>query len=221
MGQGYDVTEYEAAWRLTKFRRELDHYRGLAYENISVTGANTGEFLILKCDNVGSDKIDVFITLLHYVPHKDTAVMISRETSYLNTEMEHATLLIQSTSVDRRTNNAKHTPRFCKDIAVFPKGTSRDKLDILAWRALWQDGMNYEHGTGHGIGSYLNIHEGPHRFSSTTPLVPRHVVMNKPGFYKVLQFWRSHDLSPVTSWSQSQSPHHSCLLLTPIWKIQL
>lgn len=70
------------------------------------------------------------------------------------------------------------------DSAIFPEGTSGQQLDVLARRALWQDGLNYGHGTGHGVGSFLTVHEGPQGFSSTVPLVPGHVVTNEPGFYK-------------------------------------
>jgi len=70
------------------------------------------------------------------------------------------------------------------DTAVFPEGTSGHQLDVLARKALWKEGMNYPHGTGHGFGSFLTVHEGPHGFSSTVPLVPGHVVTNEPGYYK-------------------------------------
>lgn len=68
------------------------------------------------------------------------------------------------------------------DSAVFPEGTHGAQLDVLARKALWKDGLNYMHGTGHGFGSFLNVHEGPHGFSSDVPLVPGHVITNEPGF---------------------------------------
>ncbi|KAI0075847.1 Creatinase/aminopeptidase [Panus rudis PR-1116 ss-1] len=174
MGQGYDITEYEAAWRLTEFRRELEHYRGLAYENISATGANAA--------------------LPHYVPHKEPGIMISRETPYLNDS--GGQYRDGTCDTTRTVHFGRPTNEQCEaytrvlqghiaiDSAVFPEGTSGDKLDVLARRALWQDGMNYGHGTGHGVGSYLNVHEGPHGFSQNVPLVPGHVVTNEPGYYK-------------------------------------
>ena len=70
-------------------------------------------------------------------------------------------------------------------LARFPKGTRGIDLDVLARIALWQNGKDYAHGTGHGIGSYLNVHEGPqgiHR-RSMEPLVPGMIVSNEPGFY--------------------------------------
>jgi Xaa-Pro aminopeptidase len=70
----------------------------------------------------------------------------------------------------------------------FPGGTSGPQLDVLARQALWKKGFNYGHGTGHGIGSYLNVHEGPQAISAARGfgigLEPGMVVSNEPGFYK-------------------------------------
>jgi Xaa-Pro aminopeptidase len=70
--------------------------------------------------------------------------------------------------------------------AVFPKGTSGAQIDGLARLALWQAGLDFEHGTGHGVGSYLSVHEGPQRISKvgTTPLEPGMILSNEPGYYK-------------------------------------
>ena len=71
--------------------------------------------------------------------------------------------------------------------ARFPKGTTGTQLDAFARRALWQKGLDYDHGTGHGVGSYLSVHEGPQRISkapNTQPLLPGMIVSNEPGYYK-------------------------------------
>jgi Xaa-Pro aminopeptidase len=71
--------------------------------------------------------------------------------------------------------------------ARFPVGTTGSQLDALARYALWQAGLDYDHGTGHGVGAYLSVHEGPHRISkmaSTVPLLPGMIVSNEPGYYK-------------------------------------
>jgi len=71
--------------------------------------------------------------------------------------------------------------------ARFPYGTTGSQLDALARTALWQVGLDYDHGTGHGVGAYLSVHEGPHRISkvaSTVALQPGMIVSNEPGFYK-------------------------------------
>lgn len=69
---------------------------------------------------------------------------------------------------------------------VFPKGTSGAQIDPFARQALWQAGLDFDHGTGHGVGSYLSVHEGPQRLSKlgTVPLAEGMIVSNEPGYYK-------------------------------------
>jgi len=55
--------------------------------------------------------------------------------------------------------------------AVFPDKTAGNQLDCLARAALWQEGLDYKHGTGHGVGAFLNVHEGPHGISKTRPVL--------------------------------------------------
>ncbi|MCA0300786.1 MAG: aminopeptidase P family protein [Proteobacteria bacterium] len=72
-------------------------------------------------------------------------------------------------------------------MARFPAGTTGSQLDVLARYALWQAGLDYDHGTGHGVGAYLSVHEGPHRISkmpNSVALEPGMVVSNEPGYYK-------------------------------------
>jgi Xaa-Pro aminopeptidase len=68
----------------------------------------------------------------------------------------------------------------------FPKGTTGSQLDVLARAALWKAGYDYDHGTGHGVGSYLSVHEGPARLNKIdrTPLEPGMILSNEPGYYK-------------------------------------
>jgi Xaa-Pro aminopeptidase len=70
----------------------------------------------------------------------------------------------------------------------FPKGTTGSALDALARMSLWEGGFDYDHGTGHGVGSYLGVHEGPHRIAKVpnhVALEPGMIVSNEPGFYKI------------------------------------
>jgi Xaa-Pro aminopeptidase len=71
-------------------------------------------------------------------------------------------------------------------MARFPRGTSGAQLDVLARQFLWQDGVTYSHGTGHGVGHFLGVHEGPTGFSPRypLPLEPGMVLSNEPGYYK-------------------------------------
>jgi Xaa-Pro aminopeptidase len=73
------------------------------------------------------------------------------------------------------------------DQAVFPEGTTGSQLDILARQYLWQEGLDYDHGTGHGVGAFLSVHEGPQRIAkvgNNYALKPGMVLSNEPGYYK-------------------------------------
>ena len=74
--------------------------------------------------------------------------------------------------------------------AVFPAGTNGAQIDALARAALWRAGLDFDHGTGHGVGSYLSVHEGPQRLSKTgtTALAPGMIVSNEPGYYAANAF---------------------------------
>ena len=71
--------------------------------------------------------------------------------------------------------------------ACFPVNTTGSQLDVLARLSLWKVGLDYDHGTGHGVGHYLSVHEGPHRISKThssVKLEPGMIISNEPGYYK-------------------------------------
>src|SRR6185436_5318313 len=74
--------------------------------------------------------------------------------------------------------------------AIFPEGTSGAQLDPLARLALWQAGLDFEHGTGHGVGSYLSVHEGPARISKLGSAVLKRgmILSNEPGYYKAGEY---------------------------------
>lgn len=77
------------------------------------------------------------------------------------------------------------------EMCKFPAGASGTQLDILARQAMWREGLNYLHGTGHGVGSYLNVHEGPHQIRmewKPTPLVSGMTVTDEPGLYLAGRF---------------------------------
>ena len=76
--------------------------------------------------------------------------------------------------------------------AVFPKGTRGGQLDILARQHLWAAGLDYAHGTGHGVGAYLSVHEGPQRIATfgggDEPLQPGMILSDEPGYYKTGEY---------------------------------
>ena len=190
LAKHYEITEYEAAARLEEYRVQVDKsvndggmYMGPAYEAISATGPHAA--------------------LPHYTPEKDDlpTSFIDRSTPFL---MDSGGQYLDGTCDTTRTLffGTKPSPEMCEaytrvlqghiavDSAIFPEGTSGLQLDVLARRALWRDGMNYLHGTGHGFGSYLSVHEGPQGFSSPVPLVPGHVITNEPGFCELSSYPR-------------------------------
>jgi Xaa-Pro aminopeptidase len=109
------------------------------------------------------------------------------------------------------------------DVAVWPEGTPGCALDTLARTPLWRLGLNYRHGTGHGVGAALNVHEGPQsissRFGNTTPLLPAMVCSNEPGYYEDGAFGiRIENLFVVveapTPFRFAGQPYYTCARLT-------
>ena len=108
---------------------------------------------------------------------------------------------------------------------IFPKGTSGQQLDAIARRPLWDFGLDYAHGTGHGVGHLLSVHEGPQQISlhrSNVPLKPGMVISDEPGFYKENAFGiRLENLLVVQSCTQPGLQHMLCfspLTLVPFDK---
>ena len=77
------------------------------------------------------------------------------------------------------------------ELCKFPSGSSGTQIDILARKDMWREGLNYLHGTGHGVGTYLNVHEGPHQFRmewKPAPLVAGMTITDEPGVYLTDKF---------------------------------
>jgi len=172
-----DLGEIAASDRLEQFRREGEHFRDLSFPTISGAGANGA--------------------IVHYRASPQTERQLAPGTLYLVDS--GAQYLDGTTDVTRTvaigTPSAEMRDRFTRvlkgHIALaacrFPLGTTGSQLDALARRALWDVGLDYDHGTGHGVGSYLAVHEGPQRISklpNTQPLLPGMIVSDEPGYYK-------------------------------------
>ena len=174
---GAALTELEASDRLEAFRREREHFRDLSFDTISGSGPNGA--------------------IVHYrvTPESDRALgmgelyLVDSGAQYLDgTTDVTRTVAIGTPSAEMR---ERFTRVLQGHIAVatarFPKGTTGSQLDSLARLPLWQAGLDYDHGTGHGVGSYLGVHEGPQRVSkqpNRVPLEPGMIVSNEPGYYK-------------------------------------
>ncbi len=171
------LAEIAASDRLEAFRREGEHFRDLSFPTISGAGSNGA--------------------IVHYRAMPETEKRLEPGTLYLLDS--GAQYLDGTTDVTRTVAIGEPTPemrdRFTRvlkghialALARFPKGTTGTQLDAFARRGLWQAGLDYDHGTGHGVGSYLGVHEGPQRISkaaSAQPLLPGMIVSNEPGYYK-------------------------------------
>ncbi|MBI3710197.1 MAG: aminopeptidase P family protein [Proteobacteria bacterium] len=171
------LTELDAARRLLEFRRSGERFRDLSFSTISGAGANGA--------------------IVHYRVTAETSRPIESGTLYL---VDSGAQYLDGTTDVTRTvaigaPTAEQRDRFTRVLkghialatARFPKGTSGSQLDALARRALWEVGLDFDHGTGHGVGSYLSVHEGPHRISkapNTVALQPGMIVSDEPGYYK-------------------------------------
>lgn len=176
---GQKVTESQGADKLSSYRQELEHFRGESFTTISSTGPNGA--------------------IIHYSPDPEKCPAIDINEIYLCDSGGQFT--DGTTDVTRTWHFGHPAPEHIRaftrvlqghiaiDRAVFPKGTTGYLLDVLARRALWEDGLDYRHGTGHGVGHFLNVHEGPQGIGTRavfneTSLKENMVVSNEPGYYE-------------------------------------
>jgi Xaa-Pro aminopeptidase len=169
------LTEISAAQKLETFRHETGLLKDLSFPSISGFGPNgaivhyrvtektncaigKGIYLIDSGAQYEDGTTDITRTLCVGAPTKE---MRDRYTRVLKGHIGIAT-------------------------SLFPKGTSGAQLDGFARRSLWEAGLDFDHGTGHGVGAYLSVHEGPQRISkiSSVALEPGMILSNEPGYYK-------------------------------------
>ncbi len=176
-GQTGEVTEIDAATKVEAFREETGELKDLSFNAISSAGPN-GAINHYRPDTASNLKLE-----------RGTLFLIDSGGQYLDgTTDVTRTLAIGEPTEEMK---ARFTRVLKGHIALarvrFPKGTTGSALDALARLSLWEGGLDYDHGTGHGVGSYLGVHEGPHRIAkapNVTPLEPGMIVSNEPGYYK-------------------------------------
>ena len=172
-----NLTELSASKKLEGFRREEKFIQGLSFPTISGSGPNGA--------------------IVHYNVTEESNRTLSQNSLYL---IDSGAQYIDGTTDVTRTiaigkPTAEMKDRFTRVLkghiaiamAIFPPGTTGSQLDILARNPLWEIGLDYDHGTGHGVGSYLSVHEGPQRISKIpnyVALEPGMVLSNEPGYYK-------------------------------------
>ncbi len=171
------VTEISAANKLEEFRSQNSNFRSLSFPTISGAGPN-GAIVHYRVTAESNSPLEngslYLVDSGAQYPDGTTDVTRTIAIGPPNDEMRNRfTLVLQG-----------HISLAC---TKFPKGTTGSQLDPLARRPLWAAGLDFEHGTGHGVGHYLSVHEGPQRISkasNTVALLPGMVISNEPGYYK-------------------------------------
>lgn len=171
------VGEIAAADTLESFRAEDPQFRGLSFPTISGAGAN-GAIVHYRVSEASEKQL-----------RPGSLYLVDSGGQYLDgtTDVTRTVAIGKPTAAMR-----EHFTRVLKGhIAIaaarFPVGTHGGQLDTLARHPLWQRGLDYDHGTGHGVGSYLGVHEGPQRISKAgggAALEPGMIVSNEPGYYR-------------------------------------
>lgn len=175
-GAGRGVDEIGAVTALESFRRETNALKEISFPTISGSGANGAivHYRVTEATNRTIQPGELFL-LDSGGQYADGTTDITRTiaTGAPTQEMrERFTLVLKG--------------MIAISLAKFPRGTRGIDLDPFARRALWARGFNYDHGTGHGVGSYLSVHEGPQSISKAgmTELKPGMICSNEPGYYK-------------------------------------
>lgn len=175
-GASGKVSEIDAVAALETFRRETGKLKEISFPTISGAGPNGAivHYRVTEASNRKLKSGELFL-VDSGAQYEDGTTDVTRTIAIgePSAEMrERFTLVLKGHIAVAR--------------AIFPEGISGAQLDPFARRALWEAGLDFDHGTGHGVGSYLSVHEGPARISKlgAAPLLPGMVLSNEPGYYK-------------------------------------
>ncbi|MBE6302923.1 MAG: aminopeptidase P family protein [Bacteroidales bacterium] len=176
-----NITELSVDRKLTELRSEDKSFRGLSFSTISAYGEHAA--------------------IVHYEPTEESDKKLEERGFLLldcggqyewgTTDVTRTIPLGTLTQEEKEDYTRVLRGHISLAMACFPKGTCGTQLDVLARQWLWRAGENYLHGTGHGVGHYLNVHEGPHQIrmnNMPAPLLPGVTVTNEPGLYKAERF---------------------------------
>lgn len=178
INKGMKLTEVEVADKLLEFRLKQAGFIDTSFDTISASGANGA--------------------IIHYKPEPGSCSFVDVEKLFLLDS--GAQYIDGTTDITRTVHFGEPTERqkecftrvlqghIALDQAVFPENTPGFVLDAFARSSLWKIGLDYRHGTGHGVGAALNVHEGPqsisYRYGNLTPLQKGMIVSNEPGYYE-------------------------------------
>ena len=185
---GGKLDELTAAERLHDFRRDTGCLHDLSFDTISGSGPNGA--------------------VVHYRVSQETSRLLAPGSVYLvdsgGQYPDGTTDITRTVWIGPDAAPAEVRDRFTRVLkgnialarAVFPKGTLGSQLDPLARQFLWEAGIDYQHGTGHGVGSFLSVHEGPQRIAKASgaqrgteqELLPGMILSDEPGYYKAGEY---------------------------------
>jgi Xaa-Pro aminopeptidase len=174
------VTEIDAVEALESFRRDSGLLKDISFPTIAGSGPNGAivHYRVTRASNRAIGKNELFL-VDSGAQYEDGTTDITR-TVAVGTPTDEMR--------DRFTRVLKGHIAIAS--VVFPENTSGAQLDPLARTALWQAGLDFDHGTGHGVGSYLSVHEGPARISKLGTVALRRgmILSNEPGYYKTAAY---------------------------------
>ncbi len=176
--QSGNVTEIDAALKLESLRDQHDGLMDLSFETISGAGPN-GALPHYRVSSASNRRLD-----------RGSLYLVDSGGQYLDgtTDVTRTVAIGTPSAEMRRHYTLVLKGHIALDSVRFPEGTTGTHIDVLARHALWQAGLDYDHGTGHGVGVYLGVHEGPQRIAkvwNATALQPGMIVSNEPGYYRV------------------------------------
>lgn len=177
VASGEEITEWDASEKLTSFRAAIPGYMGNSFENISAYGPGAA--------------------LPHYSTRKENSPVIRPKGLYLvdsggqylfgTTDITRTVPMGECSALEKEDYTLVLKGMIALSMAVFPRGTAGCQLDVLARNPLWRRARNYGHGTGHGVGFFLCVHEGPQSIRQNflqQPLLPGMLTSNEPAIYR-------------------------------------
>ncbi len=171
------LDERQAAERLAQFRAETGMLHDLSFDTISAVGANAAMVHYQLTEQS------------HHTFQPGTLYLVDSGGQYLDGTTDVTRTIAIGTPTPEQRDRFTRVLKGHIGIAScrFPERTTGTQLDVLARHALWQVGLDYQHGTGHGVGSFLSVHEGPQHISkrkNNVALKPGMILSNEPGYYK-------------------------------------
>ncbi len=181
LAQQKNISELEVVDKILEFRKSQENFLEPSFDTIAGSGANGA--------------------IVHYrATEASNRILQNGELFLLDSGGQYfdgTTDITRTIAIGEP--SAEHKKRFTQVLkghiaiatAIFPEGTQGSQLDALARQYLWHDGLDYDHGTGHGVGCFLGVHEGPQRISKRggdAALVAGMVISNEPGYYKAGEY---------------------------------